>query len=237
MNTETKLSPAAFKMLADGCRPYGGAQHALVDRLRNAGLVRWHDRGYFVTEAGRAAMQAAAKTFAEAAAARNVHTVAPFASWKAPAPSMRTVQEMRALQVCEACKALAPRTSMIELAPKVKRGVPGRYIHGYCYAVRHGLEAFKNLPCDGGLSQVTLDEWCALGLGGAKYRAVGDRAKNRRGVILTETGALAAYCTEQVNEPESVLGRRCNRKATTANDAGKPVCAWHRTGRIFREAV
>jgi len=190
---------------------------------------------YFVTEAGRAAL-AKGKTFAEIAAERNAPKDV-FAPWKAPDPEMRTVHQMRALQMCEACKALAPRTLMIELAPKVKRGVPGRYIHGYCYAVRHGLEAFKNLPTEGGLSQVTLDEWCALGLGGAKYRAVGKRAEGRRGVILTETGARASYCTQRVDEWGSVLGRECNRKATTTNDAGKPVCAWHVNGRMFRAAV
>lgn len=161
----------------------------------------------------------------------------PTRPWKAPDPSIRTVHEMRGLQVCEVCKALAPRTAMIELAPKVKRGVPGRYIHGYCYVVRHGLNAFKNLPSEGGLSQVTLDEWCALGLGGAKYRAVCKRAEGRRSVILTETGARSAYCTQFVDEPESVLGRSCYRKATTTNDGGKPVCAWHAHGRVFREAV
>lgn len=172
------------------------------------------------------------KTFREVAAERNPkETLSP---WKAPDPEMRTVHQMRMLQACEACGSLAPRTAMIELAPKVKRGVPGRYIHGYCYAVRHGLTAFKNLPIGGGLSQVTLDEWLALKLGGRRYTAVCDRAGKRRGIILTEIHARAGYCTERVNEPESVLGRECHRKASTANDAGRPVCGWHVQGPVFR---
>lgn len=128
------------------------------------------------------------KTFADIAR-QNRETFRP---WRAPDPEFRTVREMRTLRVCEACHSMAPITALIELVPKVKRGVPGRYIHGYCYAVRHGLDAFKSLPDVGGLNNVTLDEFCALGFGGSKYRALADRAKTRRGVILTETHARAA---------------------------------------------
>lgn len=172
-------------------------------------------------------------TFAEAAAERNAPKDT-FAPWTAPDPEISTVHQLRALHACEACERLAPREAMIELAPKVKRGVPGRYIHGYCYAVRHGLAAFRDLPCDGGMSHVTLSEWEALGLGSRRYRAVTERAIKRRGVILS---GPYADCVERVNEPGSVLSRTCHRRATTTNDGGKQVCAWHRNGAIFRRAA
>lgn len=127
--------------------------------------------------------------------------------------------------MCEECRQLAPRKALIELAPKVKRGTAGRYIHGYCYAVRYGLTAFKNLPNEGGLSQVTLSEFLALGL---DMRVV-DRSEKRGGVILTETHTRAAYCTKWVTDSGSVLSRGCYRKASLTSDEGKPICAWHAT--------
>jgi hypothetical protein len=41
-------------------------------------------------------------------------------------------------------------------------------------------------------------------------------------------------CEEWVNNPGSVMSRKCYRKATRVVN-GKPVCAWHKDGRIFRE--
>lgn len=156
------------------------------------------------------------------------------AKWVASDPELGSVHQARELRACESCGRLSSQNILIELAPSPKRGVSGRYIHGYCYAIRFGLAAFKDLPFDGGLSQVTLGEFVALGLGGRKCVLAWNRAKERRGVLLTEDHCRAAYCTQLVDEPESVLGRGCYRKATTTSDRGKPVCAWHRNGRMFR---
>lgn len=175
------------------------------------------------------------KTFADLAAQKS-RRVDQFAQWRASDPELGTVHQMRDLRACEACRRMSSRTSLIELEPKMKRGSAGRYIHGYCYAVRHGLAAFKNLPAAGGLSQVTLDEFLALGLSGRKFRPMIARAERRRGVILTKSHARAGYCTERVNQPESVLGRECYRMATTTSNDGKPVCAWHVSGRTYRGA-
>lgn len=116
-----------------------------------------------------------------------------FAPWTASDPEIGTVHQMRELRMCEECRRMTERSLMIELAPKVKRGTSGRYIHGYCYAVRHGLGAFKNLPLEGGLSQVTLNELLALGIAGRKFAQVMNRAKRRRGLIMTETHCRASY--------------------------------------------
>lgn len=161
-----------------------------------------------------------------------------FARWKAPEPEFGTVHEMRKLRMCEVCNDMG--NNLIEIAPPPKRGKAGRYLHGYCYAKRYGRQALWALPYEGALDKVSLNEFIALGYredGWRRFRRLCKLAAKRgqAGLVLTETHARRSYCTELVTRPESVLGQPCYRKATTKSDKGKPVCAWHRHGRIFRD--
>lgn len=161
-----------------------------------------------------------------------------FAEWKAPEPEFGTVHEMRKLRMCERCHDMGD--NLIEIAPPPKRGKAGRYLHGYCYARRYGLVAFWALPYVDALDKVTLSEMIALGFkkdGWRTFRRMFKLAEKRgaAGLILTGTDACAASCTGLVTRPESVTGQQCYRKATTTSDEGKPVCAWHRHGRILRD--
>lgn len=48
--------------------------------------------------------------------------------------------------------------------------------------------------------------------------------------------ARAPICAEYVQVSGSVLGRRCFRLASTRNNDDRPVCTWHRIGRMLRRA-